>query len=253
MTFLVLGGTRYARDLAVSLQQSGMPVTCAQYGAENVRPPVPPVDLIAGGFGGVDEMVAFLLGRTVHGVVDASHPFAPLVTRQAMAAAVRTGVPLVRLLPPAWEAQPWPRSWRWVDDEAGAKRAAEQIGGTRPFLSLGRDSLRDFAGWDDRYVLARVLVRPTWQVPAGWEVLRSTGLSHSYVGELTLLSSRRIDVMVTQDTGGSLDAAKLRVAERLGIFVVMIRRPALPEGLRVVQTVEAAHAWALRHWRPQDY
>lgn len=252
MTFLVLGGTRYARDLAVALQQTGMPVTCAQYGAENIRPPAPPIELLDG-FDDTEAMVAFVRGRPVHGIVDAGHPFAPEVTRQAMAAAERTGVPLVRLLPPAWEAQPWPRSWRWVDDEAGAKRAAEQFGTTRPFLNLGRDSLRDFAAWDDRYVLARVLARPTWPVPAGWEVLPSTGLPHTYVAELALLSSRRIDVMVTQDTGGSLDTAKLRVAERLGIFVVMIRRPPLPAGLRVVQTVGAAHAWALRHWRPQDF
>lgn len=253
MTFLVLGDARPAQDLAMLLQEAGIPVICALFGDEHPRLPVPPIELIAGGFGGPEGLVAFLRERHVRGIVDASHPFAAEITRDAVTAARTVGVPLVRLLPPAWEAQRWPSAWRWVADEVAAKRAVGRLGGTRPFLSLGRESLRGFADWDDRYVLARVYAPPAWPVPARWEVIRSSGRPHTYPEELVLLSSRRIDVMVTQDTGGPLDEAKLRVAERLGIFVVMIRRPALPDGLRVVQTVDAARAWVARQWRPQDF
>ncbi|WOP19376.1 precorrin-6A/cobalt-precorrin-6A reductase [Raineyella sp. LH-20] len=253
MTFLVLGGTSPARDLAMRLEEAGIPVVYALFGEDRPRLPAPPIELVAGGFGGADGLVTFLRERGVHGIVDASHPFAADVSRDAAVAAGVVGVPLVRLLPPAWEAQRWPIAWRWVADEEAAKRTVERLGGTRPFLSLGRDSLRGFADWDDRYVLARVVQPPTWPVPSGWEVIRSGGRPHTYAEELALLSSRRIDVMVTQDTGGPLDEAKLRVAERLGIFVVMIRRPALPDGLRVVQTVGAAYGWVARRWRPQDF
>ncbi|QGF23089.1 precorrin-6A/cobalt-precorrin-6A reductase [Raineyella fluvialis] len=253
MTFLVLGGTAYARDLSLRLEESGIPVQAVLFGEENIHLPDSPIALMSGGFDSPEQAAGFLRSRGVRGVVDASHPFAPEVTRTALGAAEAAGVPYVRLLPPAWEAQRWPKAWRWVDDAAAAKRTVERLGGSRPFLSLGRDPLREFIDWDDRYVLARVIARPAWEIPASWEVIRSSGFPHTYAGEFALLSSRRIDVMVTEDAGGTLDEAKLRVAERLGIFVVMLRRPALPPGLRVVQSVDAAHAWVARHWRPQDY
>ena len=194
----------------------------------------------------------FLTVRKVRGVIDASHPFAADVARDALAATTAAGVPMARLLPPSWEAQGGSPQWRWAEDHTDALRIAERMGAVRPFLSVGRESLSVVTGWWVRFVLARVVELPRWRIPPRWEVIRSAD-AHAYAPEFALLTSRRIGMMVTRDTGGSLDEPKLLVAADLGIFVVMVRRPALPEGLRVLQSVDDACGWVARRWRPQDF
>ena len=44
-------------------------------------------------------------------------------------------------------------------------------------------------------------------------------------------------------SGGGMMAAKLAAARRLGVPVVLIRRPPLPPGVPTVATVEEAVAW----------
>ena len=252
MSFLVLGGTPASRDLAVRLQHAGIPVTCALLGADPRHVPLPPVEVVGGGFGGIHGMVDFLTARRVRGVIDASHPFAADVARDALAATTAAGVPMARLVPPSWEAQGGSPQWRWADDHRDALRIAERMGADRPFLSVGRESLSIYTVWRDRFVLARVVEPPRWPLPPRWEVIRSA-YAPSYAAEFALLTSRRIDTMVTRDIGGALDEPSLLVAEALGIFVVMVRRPALPAGLRVLQGVDDAFSWVARRWRPQDF
>jgi precorrin-6A/cobalt-precorrin-6A reductase len=88
-------------------------------------------------------------------------------------------------------------------------------------------------------VLARVVDPPDWSVPPSWEVLRARG-PYPYAAERELLESRRIDVLLTKDSGGSLTEAKLAAAHDAGVPVVVVRRPALPAGVRVVETVDEA-------------
>ena len=57
--------------------------------------------------------------------------------------------------------------------------------------------------------------------------------------EAALLRARRIDALVTKNSGGVLTYAKLAAARKLGLPVVMIGRPGLPEG-DIVHDVETA-------------
>jgi precorrin-6A/cobalt-precorrin-6A reductase len=61
--------------------------------------------------------------------------------------------------------------------------------------------------------------------------------------ELALLREHSVDVLVSKDSGSPLVEAKLTAARRLGIPVVLVRRPPLPDGIPVVATVEEARAW----------
>jgi precorrin-6A/cobalt-precorrin-6A reductase len=61
--------------------------------------------------------------------------------------------------------------------------------------------------------------------------------------ELALLRRHRIDVIVTKDSGGTMTAAKLSAARRLGLPVVMVDRPPVPDGVPVVPTVADAASW----------
>ena len=48
--------------------------------------------------------------------------------------------------------------------------------------------------------------------------------------EIALMRGRRIDTIITKNSGGAATAAKLIGARELGLPVVMVQRPATPGG-----------------------
>jgi precorrin-6A/cobalt-precorrin-6A reductase len=60
------------------------------------------------------------------------------------------------------------------------------------------------------------------------------------------MTAHGVEVVVTKDSGGPMTAAKLTAARELGVPVVLVRRPPLPEGVPVAATVEEAAIWVLR-------
>lgn len=240
MRILLLGGTGEARALAALLVSEDHDVVSSLAGRVS-RPALPVGRVRTGGFGGVDGLVAHLQDEGVAAVVDATHPFAARISANAAAACASVGLPLLRLQRPGWERHRLAGRFHWVDDVESARPVAEELG-QRPFLTTGRQQLEAFAGWSDRYVLARVVDPPEWPVPPSWEVLRARG-PYTYAAELALLTDRRIDVLLTKDSGGALTEAKLDAAAELGVPVVVVRRPALPVGVPVVGEPDAALEW----------
>lgn len=239
MQILILGGTGEARELATVLVGAGHDVVTSLAG--RVSAPALPVGKVRqGGFGGVEGLHRHLVDARVDAVVDATHPFAETITANAAAACDLAGIALVRLQRPGWEQHPRARTFTWVDDAQGARTAAEAHG-IRPFVTTGRQGLRTFERWDDRHVLVRVVDPPDWPVPASWEVLRSRG-PYTYAAERELMETRRVDVLLTKDSGGPMTEAKLDAAGDLGVPVVVIRRPAPPPGVDLVESVAAAAA-----------
>lgn len=240
MRVLLLGGTAEARALAAELVAAGVDVVTSLAGAvAGVRSV--PGGVRVGGFGGVDGLVGYLTAEGIDRVVDATHPFAATMTAHAAEACARTAMPLLRLARPGWAGRAEAASWRWVDSLAAARTAAE-LAGERVFLAVGRQSIGPFLEWEQRYVLLRVVDPPEVTVPASWEVLRARG-PFGLDSERDLLLSRRIDVLVTKDSGGDATAAKLDAAAELCVPVVIVARPAEPAGVPVAQTVTAALRW----------
>lgn len=238
---LVLGGTGEARRLATGLDAEGVDVLTSLAGRV-ADPALPPGGVRIGGFGGADGLVAWLRANPVRAVVDATHPFAAVMTASAARAAEVTGVPLLRLQRPGWRAQPGD-DWRWV---GSLEEAAEAVAGfARVFLTTGRTGLAAFAGLTQE-VLVRSVDPPEPPLPARTTVVLERG-PFSVADELALLREHRVDVVVTKDSGGHLTEAKLTAARELGVPVVLVRRPPLPPGVPTVATVEEATAWVLRH------
>ncbi|GAA6524994.1 cobalt-precorrin-6A reductase [Intrasporangium sp. DVR] len=240
MRILLLGGTGEARALAAVLVDRGHDVVSSLAGRVS-RPALPVGRVRTGGFGGVDGLVAHLSHHAVRAVVDATHPFAAQISANAAEACALTGVPLVRLQRAGWERHADAGRFHWVADVEVARVAAEGLG-VRPFVTTGRQQLEVFAGWDDRYVLARVVDPPHWPVPASWELLQARG-PYTYAAERALMEDRRVDVLLTKDSGGALTEAKLEAAARLCVPVVVVRRPPLPDGVVVVEEPAAAARW----------
>jgi precorrin-6A/cobalt-precorrin-6A reductase len=234
---LVLGGTGEARRLAEALVADGVDVVSSLAGRV-AEPLLPPGEVRIGGFGGAEGLAEWLRADPVTAVVDATHPFAATITANAAAAARATGTPLLRLQRPGWRPQPGD-DWRWVDSLEEA--AAAVTGFRHVFLTTGRRGLDAFAGLTAE-VLLRTVDPPEPPLPLRTTVVLERG-PFSLADELALMREHAVDVVVTKDSGGGMTAAKLAAARSLGIPVVLVRRPPLPDGVPVVATVEEALAW----------
>jgi precorrin-6A/cobalt-precorrin-6A reductase len=109
------------------------------------------------------------------------------------------------------------------------------------FLTTGRQGLAAFAGLS-AHCLVRSVDPPGPPLPRDATVLLARG-PFTVDDEVALMQSHDVDVVVTKDSGGSMTAAKLVAARRLGIPVVLVRRPPLPAGVPVVATVDDALRW----------
>ncbi|HEY1134216.1 MAG TPA: cobalt-precorrin-6A reductase [Nocardioides sp.] len=238
---LVLGGTAEARSLAALLVAADRPVVSSLAGRV-ARPRLPVGDVRVGGFGGVAGLERWLDEHAVDAVVDATHPFARVISAHAVAACTARGVPLLRLERPGWSGLPDASGWTWAADVTAAARAAAALG-ERPFLTIGRQGLDHAVGpLADAHALVRVVDPPEIALPPTWRVLQDRG-PYTVEGERTLMTEHRADVLVTKDSGGDLTRAKLAAAAELAVPVVVVQRPSAHRTGDVVHTVADAAAW----------
>ncbi|MEV1047092.1 cobalt-precorrin-6A reductase [Streptomyces sp. NPDC049916] len=242
---LVLGGTTEARRLAESLAgDRGVRVTTSLAGRVSA-PRLPPGDVRVGGFGGPDGLAAWVREHGVDALVDATHPFAATMSRNAAGAAASARVPLLALRRPGWTARDGDR-WHSVASLAEAAVLLPSLG-ERVFLTTGRTGLGAFAGadLDALWFLVRSVDAPEPPHPRRMRVLLDRG-PFGLAGERELVRRHRVDVLVTKDSGGDATAPKLTAAREAGIPVVVVRRPPVPEGVPVAGTPDEAVAWVRR-------
>ncbi|EHM25285.1 cobalt-precorrin-6x reductase [Streptomyces sp. W007] len=246
MHVLVLGGTTEARRLVEHLvaHDPGVRVTTSLAGRVSA-PRLPPGDVRVGGFGGPDGLAAWVREHEVDALIDATHPFAATMSRNAAEAAAQAHVPLLALRRPGWVAQDGDR-WHAAGSLAEAADLLPTLG-ERVFLTTGRMGLAAFAGagLDDLWFLVRSVDAPEPPGPARMEVLLDRG-PFDLQGERELIRRHRIDVLVTKDSGGDATAPKLTAAREAGIPVVVVRRPPVPEGVPVARTPDEAARWVRR-------
>ncbi len=147
-------------------------------------------------------------------------------------------MPFVVLRRPGWLAGPGD-DWRWVDGVTDAADVLPALG-RRAFLTVGRGDLAPFAGLP-LWFLIRAVDPPGPPLPREHVIVLGRG-PFDVAGETALLREHGIDLLVTKDSGGDATAAKLVAARELGLPVVVVRRPALPE-VPAVPTEAAVLDW----------
>ena len=232
---LILGGSGEAYRLAEILA-AGLDVVTSLAGVTRERR-APAGRLRVGGFGGAPGLAAYIRQEGIAAVVDATHPFATQMSRHAAEAAACARVPCLHLVRPAWAPRP---NERWIDVTDMAEAADVIPAGASPtFLTVGRTELGPFARRRDLSFLARVIDPPDDLGFAKLILIFGRG-PFAYEAERELLESHEVRCLVAKNSGGS--RAKLDAAHDLGIPVVMVRRPAPPDG-EVAASPEDAVAW----------
>lgn len=210
------------------------------YAGRTEAPVAQPLPVRVGGFGGVEGLVDWLTAERISHVIDATHPFAAQMSRNAVEACARTGIPLIALERKAWQAGEGDR-WTHVPDLAAAVDALGQTP-RRVFLAIGRQTLDAFAGGSQHHYLLRLVDPPTEALPLpDAEAVIARG-PFTVEGDRALLRNHRIEVIVAKNAGGAGAEAKLVAARELGLPVVLIDRPVVPER-RVARTVDEVMEW----------
>jgi precorrin-6A/cobalt-precorrin-6A reductase len=220
---LILGGTTEARRLAERLaSRSDLAVTLSLAG-RTAAPATQPVPVRVGGFGGAAGLAAFLEAQAIDVLVDATHPYAVQISANAVEAAAHRRTPLLAIDRPAWE----PIDGDYWIEVADMPAAVAALGATprRVFLALGRNELRPFEAAPQHFYLIRSVdpVEPPLALPDA-NYLTGRGPFHE-AAEHALLVQHRIDVVVAKNSGGAATYGKIAAARRLGLPVIMLRRP----------------------------
>jgi precorrin-6A/cobalt-precorrin-6A reductase len=196
-----------------------------------------------------ESLSTYLSNKHADLVLDATHPFAVRITRIAHAVCARFSVPYVRYERPDW---PPPLGTYLVDSFAEAAARLPELG-RRVMLTIGAKQLKHFAQLHDRLtMIARILPSVVSLEQAAREGFTAGKVlcmrpPFSTAFNKSLFREYQIEVLVTKASGHEGGVVeKVTAARELGIHVVMIRRPAMPD-IDSVSTFDGAVAQCLRH------
>jgi precorrin-6A/cobalt-precorrin-6A reductase len=237
---LILGGTAEASGLARVLFGDARVAAITSLAGRTRAPAAVPGAVRVGGFGGPEALADYLRREGIGLVVDATHPFAARISRNAARACNLAKLPRLLLARPAWAPQAGD-TWVPVPDTEAAAAALPDLG-RRVFLAIGRQELAAFAGLTGLWFLVRLVEEPETPPPlADYHLVLGRG-PFAIEREIDLLREHGIDVVVSKNSGGQGAAAKIAAARALKLPVVMIQRPPAPES-ETAESVEAALAW----------
>ncbi|KRP89009.1 cobalt-precorrin-6X reductase [Bradyrhizobium yuanmingense] len=229
MRALILGGTADASLLAAEIARAGID-SVYSYGGRTRAPADQPLPTRIGGFGGVSGLADYIRREGITHVIDATHPFAAEMSRNAVEACAETGTPLIAL-----ERAPWTKAPgdAWIETrDVNAAVAALPDAPANVFLAIGRQHIAPFATKPQHAYTLRFVDPPEAALPFAADVIVSRG-PFTLEGELEMLRVRGIACIVARNSGGDGARAKIDAARMLGLPVIMISRPQLPERPRV--------------------
>ena len=232
---LILGGTTEATALTRAVAEAGIAGTISFAGRVD-RPAPQSLPRRVGGFGGVDGLKAYLMAERITHVIDATHPFAAQMSRNAVAACTDLGLPLVALTRPPWSERPGDRWQRVADIDTAV--AALSGPPRRVMLAIGRMHLAAFGAQPQHHYLLRLVDAPGAPPPLPDHHAIIDRGPFTEAGDTALLNAHRIDLVVSKNSGGTGAFAKIAAARALGVPVLMVDRPVLPDRVELAMPAE---------------
>ena len=237
---LILGGTSEGVALAdkLSADPDFIPITSL---AGRTREPKDVQGLLRqGGFGGVEGLVKYLKLEKVFAVLDATHPFATQITKNAFFACQIAKIPLARLTRKPWVAE---TGDDWDNVENIEQAVASIPVGSRVFVTTGRRELEPYFKRDDIWTLVRVIDMPAKKLELGTGKFIAGRGPFSVEDEVDLMRDYEVDLLVSKNSGGQSSYGKIIAARRLGLPVIMVRAPELNLGTVVCYSLHEASDW----------
>lgn len=246
---LLLGGTAEARELLETLIKSTEhDVTYSLAGvlgskAEEVLRSRMGFDsdhfqFRMGGFGGPEGLRHYMEEHDIDLLIDATHPYATVISQNAIEASKAGAVLLARYVRHEW-TETADDSWTVVDRLSDA--AAALPSGVTAFLSVGRQSIAPFASRKDcRFVIRSIAEAEEHLFHSATFIQGMPG--RSMEEEMTLFQEYGIDYLVTKNSGSGKASYKILAARELHIPVIMVKRPPLPDCPEFSE-LEAVLAW----------
>lgn len=239
MHILLLGGTTEASQMARHLAEAGMIATFS-YAGRTQSPVAQPLPQRTGGFGGVPGLMRYLRDQAITHVIDATHPFAAGMSRNAHAACTTTRTPLIRLERPPWQAGA-SDDWQHVATVEDLP-AALPHSPSRVFLAIGKQQIGLFAAQPQHHYLLRLVDAPEAPLPLPDTTVILARGPFGLAEDTALLRDHGITHVVCKNAGGSGARAKLDAARALGLPVIMANRPTLP-GDSIAHDVAQVVSW----------
>jgi precorrin-6x reductase len=255
----VFSGTSDGNALANELAQQGYPVvvsTATEYGGEVAAQHCPGVSIWAG-HQGVEAQKQALSQNQAKVIVDATHPYAKLISKQLMGLSKSLNIPYLRFERPSTLDNDAPPSSAHPIDSI--KQAAEQAIalGQRIFLTTGSKNLADFLqapGAAGREWFVRITPEPEFiqraidlGVPRSHICAMQGPFSEAF--NEALWRDLKIDCVITKDSGDAGGYhAKVAATQTLNIPLLVIKRPKLEypftalTSAEVLQQLQAWHA-----------
>jgi len=237
---LILGGTGDAVKLAAKLVPVPEIEVISSLAGRTRKPAALVGQVRIGGFGGATGLANYLQQNSIDILIDATHPCAGQITCNGAIASQLAKIPHLMLVRPQWQKV---RGDNWIEVEsveAAAQAIPESV--KRVFITSGRQQLEPFLLRSHIWYLMRSIDPPDIELPNS-KVLLDRG-PFNLEQERKLLQDYQIEAIISKNSGGSATYAKIIAARELDIPVVMVKRPAIPEGEKV-NDIEEAIAWLL--------
>jgi len=236
---LILGGTTEAAALAQIISKTSINARLSYAGRVNrLRPS--PIKKRVGGFGGVSGLVEYLKLEKITHVIDATHPFASQMSKNAIEACALTKTPLAALTRPPWQKEIGDK-WINVPNTEAAVQYLE-MPKKRVLLAIGRQNLSLFYAQPQHSYVLRLVDPPERLLRFPDHFINISRGPFTIKDDTALFKKYKIELVVAKNSGGSGAYSKIKVARTLGVSVVMIDRPYIPSRTEVFQT-DAALNW----------
>lgn len=231
---LILGGTTEGRKLAETLSRRGYEVTVSvatDYGEELLRGL--DVRTLVGRMNR-EEMEEHFARNGYVQILDATHPYAVIVSQNAQAAARACGLPYRRLVRPEGASGDW---WQSVPDIPAAVEALRSLEGNI-LLTTGSKDLAAFTaveGYRER-IWPRILASQDslgLALEAGFASSHIIAMQGPFSVELNeaLIHQFHIGILVTKRSGRAGGfAEKAEAVQRTGIKMLVVERPSTERG-----------------------
>ena len=240
MTLLLLAGTNEAKRIAQALAADHDVQVLASLAGVTRHPASLPVPTRVGGFGGEYGFRNELKTRSIHAVLDATHPFANIITDRTARICNEMHMPYAQVLRPEWVAD---KGDNWTHIASPADAANHLPADARVFLATGRQELCQYQNLNVHRTMVRVIDPPSETLPfEGGEFIIGRP-PFTVESEIELFRKLEVTHLVVKNAGGTGGRPKLDAARALGLPVLMIRRPPMPDVHRL-ETVQDAVSWA---------